>query len=187
MWCNGWSIRRVKCVFHLVFLICFFWGFFAHHCRPSNCQCSSIRPLTQFPLPCLPHSMPKTICTVTLTAQFAYKDLFSPQKISPEFCSQLLLIVAGDSHMPEHQEHFKTPPSSADGRSPWLIYNTAHVTLWGECAHAAAGLACSGRRDRFEHTMLSAAFICIVLSASAGPLPVSRRRKDNNALSPLYF
>lgn len=31
--------------------------------------------------------------------------------------------------------------------------------------------------------MLSAAFICIVLSASAGPLPGSRRRKDNNALS----
>lgn len=33
-------------------------------------------------------------------------------------CSQLLLIVAGDSHMPKHREHLKTPPSSADGRPP---------------------------------------------------------------------
>lgn len=86
--------------------------------------------------------------------------------------------------MPEHQEGFNTPLSSADGRPPMAscFYNTAHVTFRGERARAAASLARSGRRS-----MLSAAFICIVLSASAGSLPGSRRRKDNNALSSPYF
>lgn len=138
-----------------------------------------IRLLTPFSLPCPPHSMPKMICS---HSELFYEDFFSPKMSGPELCSQLLLIVAADPHMPEHQEPFNTPLSSADGRPPAAAscsYNTAHVTLR---ARAAAGLAFSGRRN-----MLSAAFICIVLSARAGPPPGSRRRKDNNALSSPYF
>lgn len=137
-----------------------------------------IRLLTPFSSPCLPHSMPKMICS---HSELFYEDFSSPKTSGPELCSQLLLIVAGDPHMPEHQEPFNTPLSSADGRPPVAScsYNTAHVTLR---ARAAAGLAFSGRRN-----MLSAAFICIASSARAGPLPGSRRRKDNNALSSPYF
>lgn len=47
----------------------------------------------------------------------------------PEMCSQLLLIVAGDSHMPEHREHLKTLLSSADGRPPWSNVFTKHCSL----------------------------------------------------------
>lgn len=89
--------------------------------------------------------------------------------------------------MPEHQEHFKTSLSSADGRPPWHnVFTTQHTfSLLGERARAATGLA--QRRNRFEHTVLSAAFICVVSSASAGPHPGSSRTKDNNALSLLCF
>lgn len=153
-------------------------AFLARHYCPSICHCSS-------------NKATDPIFIALSSSQYAkdyselfYEDLFSPEKSGPELRSQLLLIVAGDPHMSEHQEPFSTPLSSADGRPPMAscFYNTAHVTLRGERARAAASLACSGRRN-----MLSAAFICIVLSASAGPLPGSRRRKDNNALSSPYF
>lgn len=91
--------------------------------------------------------------------------------------------------MPKHREHLKTPPSSADGRPPCRNVFTTRRTLPRrvEPACADAGLVCSGRRNRFEHTVLSAAFICIVLPASAGPLPGSRRRKDSDVLSSPFF
>lgn len=44
-------------------------------------------------------------------------------------CSQLLLIVAGDSHMLKHREHLKTPPSSADGRPPCRNVFTTRCAL----------------------------------------------------------
>lgn len=174
VWCHILSASRVQWVFHYIF-----W----HHGWPSNCSSNKATD---------PISIPLSSSQYTKDYLYSHSELFHlhiktyspPKKSGPELCSQLLLIVAGDSHMPEHQEGFNTPLSSADGRPPMAscFYNTAHVTFRGERARAAASLAHSGRRS-----MLSAAFICIVLSASAGSLPGSRRRKDNNALSSPYF
>lgn len=160
----------------------------------SSCHCSSIKATDPVSIAASSPQYAEDSFYNHRALLFVYKGLLYPlkkkiKKSGPELCSQLLLIVAGDSHMPEHQEHFKTSPSSADGRPPWRNVFTAQHTfsLLGERAHAATGLACLGRRNRFEHTVLSAAFICIVLSASAGPHPGSKRTKDNNALSSLFF
>lgn len=156
LWCYGWSANRVQ------------WGFFSHVIAILPISSAvHIRPLTPFPLPYLPHSMPKDYL-------YSHSELFclniktySPppqKKTGSELCSQLLLIVAGGSHMPEHQERFNSPLSSADLALPGAA-NTHVQPLAEKNVIGYIYLHCH----------------------SAGPLPGSRRRKDNNALSSPYF
>lgn len=153
--------------FTVVFII-----FLAFRCPPS-CYCSSVK--ASDPISPAPSFSPHTEDTLYThrAALFAYKDLFS-LKSGPELCSQLLLIVAGDSHMPEHREHLKASPSSADGRPPWRNVFTAQRVLpcW-----LSAHVQPLVRLAQGGETGLNTPCYRLRLSASAEPLPGSRGRK----------
>lgn len=113
-------------------------GVFFFHCRFGSSPFLTgvhIRPLTPFPSPDPPH--PRLFVQSLRAVLFVREDFFYPPRYEP--CSQLLLIVAGGSHMPKHPDGFNAPLSSADGRLPRLMFLQPRGS---ERARAAASLAC---------------------------------------------
>lgn len=81
------------------------------------------------------------------------------QNIGSVFHSKVLLIVAGDSHMPSIKQVGISHQQM--GMAPYLQPSA------GNCVGGTRSkVTLLQRRNRFEHTVLSAAFICIALSAS---------------------
>lgn len=116
--CNDLSISRVPRVFHYYFL----------NCHPSDCQRSSIRPLTPFPVPCL-----LSICTVTHNCSVSWKkeNKIWPWILKPiiAYCPGRFAYARASGTLP------RLPPSSADGASTMAscIYSRARSLAGRTC------------------------------------------------------
>lgn len=157
--------------------------------RPSNCHCSSIKATDP-------------VSTAFSSSLYARNNCYSQsffclhikthtpqrnlaQKCAVNYC--LLLREIRICRSIGNISRLRRRQQMGVHRAVMYLQHGARYLAGLNPARADAGSACSGRRNRFEHTVLSAAFICIVLPASAGPLPGSRRRKDSDALSSPFF
>lgn len=164
-------------------------SFLAHNCHASNCHCSSIKAADPVSPALSSSQYAKDNLSSLRAVLFAYKDSLAAKekknlalKCAVNYCLLLQEIHICPSIRNVSRLHHRQQMGVHHG--VMYLQHSARYLAGRVCSRWF--FACSGRRNRFEHTVLSAAFICTV-SASAGPLPGSRRRKDSNALSSPYF
>lgn len=168
LWCYGRSANRVQ------------WGFFSHVIAILPISSAvHIRPLTPFPMPYLPHSMPKDYL-------YGHSELFClniktyspppPKKLALN-CAVNYCLLLQETHICPSTRNVST----LHCRRQMGIYQWRNVF---NTQHALPGAANTHVQPLVEKNVIGHIYLHC---HSAGPLPGSRRRKDNNALSSPCF